>query len=78
MGCHCLLLWEVLGSLICSWSTEGAGVGNVPQLLPVTSMAVHLFIYLFIYLAVPGLNCGIQDRQSSLRHLGTLVAVCGI
>ena len=53
MGCHCLLLWEVLGSLICSWSTEGAGVGNVPQLLPVTSMAVHLFFfnfYLFIWL----------------------------
>ena len=52
MGCHCLLLWEVLGSLICSWSTEGAGAGNVPQLLPVTSMAVHLFFFFNFYLFI--------------------------
>ena len=57
-------------------------MGNVPQLLPVTLMAVHLFFFffkfLFIYLAVLGLSRGIQDRQSSLRHLGTLVAAYGI
>ena len=44
--------WQVLGSRIRSWSTEGVGVGNVSQLLPVTSRAVHLFIFFNFYLVI--------------------------
>ena len=31
-------------------------------------------LYLFIYMAVPGLSCGRQDLQFSLQHAGFLVA----
>ena len=33
-----------------------------------------LFLLVFIYLAVLGLSCGMQDLQSSLQHEGSLVA----
>ena len=33
-------------------------------------------LFLFIYLAVPGLICGTWDLQSWLQHVGSLVAVC--
>ena len=42
-------------------------------------------IFLFIYLAVPGLSCGMLELQSLLRHAESLVvafellvAACGI
>ena len=33
-------------------------------------------LFLFIYLAVPGLICGTWDLQSWFQHVGSLVAVC--
>ena len=36
------------------------------------------FLKVFIYLAVPGLGCSIQDVQSSWQHAGSLVATYGI
>ena len=39
---------------------------------------VHFLKYLFIYLSVPGLGCKMWDLQSSLQHVGSLVAACGI
>ena len=32
--------------------------------------------FLFIYLAVLGLSCSMQNRQSSLQHAGSLVLAC--
>ena len=39
---------------------------------------VSIFKYLFTYLAALGINCGMQDLQSLLRHVGSLVVACGI
>ena len=36
------------------------------------------FLKVFIYLAVPGLSCSIQDVQSAWQHAGSLVAAYGI
>ena len=36
----------------------------------------HFYFILFIYLAAPGLGCGMQDLPSSLRCVGSLVAAC--
>ena len=35
-------------------------------------------LFLFIYLAAPGLSCGMQDLQYSLWHTGSLAAAHGI
>ena len=37
---------------------------------------VTVLFYLCIYLAALGPSCGAQDLPSSLRHAGSLVAVC--
>ena len=40
---------------------------------------ISLLLFLvFIYLTAPGLRCGMQGLQFSLRHVGSLVAACGI
>ena len=36
------------------------------------------YFLIFIYLAVPGLSCSMQDLPSSLQHAGSLVEACGI
>ena len=46
-------------------------------------LASFLFYFiLFIYLAAPGLGCGMQDLPSSLRCVGSackpLVVACGV
>ena len=52
------------------------------ELLPGTSSLVHsspcpwLCLFLFVYLAAPGLSCLVWDLQ--LWHAGSLVAACGI
>jgi len=43
-------------------------------LTTVTQGSCHLFIlkkHVFIYLAVPGLSCGMQDLPSLLHHVGS-------
>ena len=39
-----------------------------------TVLCLGFFFLVFIYLAVPGLNCGTQDLRSSLQYSGNLVA----
>ena len=33
-------------------------------------------IFIFIYLAVPRLSCGMWNRQSLLQHMRSLVGTC--
>ena len=35
-------------------------------------------LVLFLYVAVQALSCGTQNLRSSLWHVGSLVATCGI
>ena len=37
-----------------------------------------MYIFKNIYLSLPGLGCKMWDLQSSLQHVGSLVAACGI
>ena len=47
------------------------------QLLLLKCSLLHLFFKNSIYLAMPGLSCGMRDPPSSLQHVGSLVAACG-
>lgn len=47
------------------------------QLLLLKCSLLHLFFKNSIYLAMPGLRCGMRDPPSSLRHGGSLAAACG-
>ena len=42
------------------------------------SEAFFFFKKVFIYLAAPGLRCGMRGLQSSLQHARSLVAACGL
>ena len=43
------------------------------------AQVVVLFFFLFkLFLAVPGLSRSARDLQSSLQHVGSLVAACGL
>ena len=39
-------------------------------------LACSVFFFIFMYLAVLGLSCDMQDLQSSLWHAGSLVVAC--
>ena len=41
-----------------------------------TPLSFFICIYIYIYLAVQGLSCSMQDFSSLLQHTGSLVATC--
>ena len=82
LGPHCLkrLVFSSLNGAdnsSCHPLSPNQELGN-SQKLSVTLQSIVLHTHVYVYLTAPGLRCGMQGLQFSLRHVGSLVAACGI
>ena len=62
-------LWFYIHEYI--YITALSNLLNINYILYIVLQSVFSPYYLCIYLAMPGLSCGNQDLQSSLRHAGS-------
>ena len=72
VGCHSLLqgIFPAQGLNPGSPELHADSLASDPWGKSMCLMASITFL-IFLYLAVPGLSCGTQDHQSSLRHVGS-------
>ena len=58
------------------WGGNKVNMGPVSSLSHVNLKPSLRYLFIFIYLATPGLSCSMQDLQSLLQHENSVVA-CG-